>query len=188
MALCRSIRLSPRGATPSSDCHTNPAFARYAIFLPDADADKLYGDGPLDVKSGSSWASVAYNHYAIGAANGCSAFIQNNWFENSDRPMIIANQGHDLTASDSTLSHNPGGTIKVQGNFMDAFSSDPVRFDPSVDTGSGWRPACGLQRRAVARRAGIQRGSRAGKMRPSLVCNPAPPPSRVDRRAFLHGE
>jgi pectate lyase len=160
--------------------------------LPDADADKLYGDGPLDIKSGSSWVSVAYNFYhetkksngigfgddttalvmtyhhnfydkcgsrmprisyvsmhvyntyfkgaevyTIAAANGCSAFIQNNFFENCKRPMIIASQGHDLNGADSTLSHNPGGAIKAVGNFMDAFTSNPAQFDPAVDASPG---------------------------------------------------
>lgn len=164
---------------------------------PGADADKLYGDGPLDIKSGSSWASVAYNHYhgckktngigfggdstdlvmtfhhnfydscgsrmprisyvsmhvynsyfkaaqtyAIAAANGCSAFIQGNFFENSKRPMITASQGHDLHPDgSSTLSHNPGGTMKLSGNSLDAFSSDTAQFDPKVDATLG--PAVG---------------------------------------------
>jgi pectate lyase len=39
--------------------------------LPGDDADKLYGDGPLDIKSGSSWVSVAYNRYhATQKSNG----------------------------------------------------------------------------------------------------------------------
>jgi pectate lyase len=160
--------------------------------LPGDDADKLYGDGPLDIKSGSSWVSVSYNRYhatqksngvgfgddttalvmtyhhnlydvcgsrmprisfvsmhvyntyfkeaqiyAIAAANGCSAFIQNNFFEKSNRPMIIASQGHDLTPSGSTLSNDPGGTIKILGNYMDSYSSDPVRFNPAVDASLG---------------------------------------------------
>jgi pectate lyase len=75
--------------------------------------------------------------YAIAAANGCSAFVQNNYFENSKRPMIIASQGHDLNGADSTLSHNPGGTIKAVGNFMDAFSSSPEQFDPALDASPG---------------------------------------------------
>jgi pectate lyase len=40
---------------------------------------------------------------AIAAANGCSAFIQNNFFEKSHRPMISASQGHELTPSTSGL-------------------------------------------------------------------------------------
>jgi len=153
---------------------------------PGADADKLYGDGPLDVKSGSSWVSVGYNYYhqnkktngvgfgddstnlvmtyhhnfydrcgsrmprisyvsmhvynayikeaqtyGIALANKCAAFIQNNYFENSKRPIITASQGHDLSSSGSTLSHNPGGTGKLSGNFMDAFTSDPDRWTPT---------------------------------------------------------
>jgi hypothetical protein len=51
--------------------------------------------------------------------------------------MIIASQGHDLKDGRSTLSHNDGGTFKIQGNFMDEFTSDPVRFNPTVDASSG---------------------------------------------------
>jgi pectate lyase len=160
--------------------------------LPGGDADKTYGDGSLDIKSGSSWVSVAYNHfhgthksngvgfgrdtdalvmtyhhnfydgcgsrmprisyvsmhvyntyfkeaqtYCIAAAHRCSAFIENNYFEQCERPMIIASQGHDLKAGRSTLSHNDGGTVKIQGNYMDEFTSDAVRFDPTVDASSG---------------------------------------------------
>ena len=160
--------------------------------LPGTDADKIHGDGPLDVKSGCSWVSVAFNHYhgtdksngvgfgkdtdalvmtyhhnfydgcgsrmprisfvsmhvyntyfkearvyTIAAAHGCSAFIENNYFEKCHRPMIIASQGHDLNGGRSTLSHNDGGTIKLQGNFMDEFTADPVRFDPAVDASPG---------------------------------------------------
>jgi pectate lyase len=161
--------------------------------LPGGEADKIYGDGSLDIKSGSSWVSVSYNHfhatqktsgvgfgrdtdalvmtfhhnfydrcgsrmprisyismhvyntyfkeaqtYAIAAAHGCSAFVENNYFEKCERPMIIASQGHDLSASGkSTLSKNPGGTIKIQGNFLDGYSSDPVRFDAALDASPG---------------------------------------------------
>lgn len=51
--------------------------------------------------------------------------------------MIIASQGHDLNGGDSTLPHDPGGTIKAEGNFMDAFSCSPERFDPAVDASPG---------------------------------------------------
>jgi pectate lyase len=160
--------------------------------LPGGEADKVLGDGSLDVKSGCSWVSASYNHfqgtqktngvgfgkdttalvmtyhhnfydvcgsrmprisyvsmhvyntyfkeaqvYCIAAAHGCSAFVENNYFEKCDRPMIIASQGHDLTSSGSTLSKNDGGTIKAQGNYMDAFSADPSRFDPAVDASPG---------------------------------------------------
>jgi len=164
---------------------------------PGADADKIYGDGPLDIKSGSSWVTTDYGHYhgckktngigfgsdstnlvmtfhhnfydscgsrmprisyvsmhvynsyfkaaqtyAIAAANGCSAFIQGNYFENSKRPMITASQGHDLHPDgSSTLSHNPGGTMKLSGNFLDVFSSDTAQFDPKIDATLG--PAVG---------------------------------------------
>jgi pectate lyase len=75
--------------------------------------------------------------YCIAAAHRCSAFVENNYFEKCERPMIIASQGHDLKDGRSTLSHNDGGTFNIQGNFMDEFTCDPVRFDPIVDASSG---------------------------------------------------
>ncbi len=161
--------------------------------LAGGESDKVAGDGTLDIKSGSGWVSVDYNHYqgtqktsgvgfgkdttalmmtfhhnfydicgsrmprisyvsmhvynsyfkeaqvyCIAAAHGCSAFIENNYFEKCARPMIIASQGHDLDSSgQSTLSKNDGGAIKAQGNFMDAFSADPTRFDPAIDASPG---------------------------------------------------
>lgn len=73
--------------------------------------------------------------YGIGAAEGSSIFVQNNYFENSNRPMIIASQGHDIgTDGGSTLSGENGGTIKASGNFMDAVSAST--FTAGVDTGN----------------------------------------------------
>ncbi|RPJ07993.1 MAG: hypothetical protein EHM28_05525, partial [Spirochaetaceae bacterium] len=157
--------------------------------LPGGEADKIYGDGNIDVKSGTSWVTVSYNHYigckktggigfggdtndlmmtyhhnfydvcgtrmprisycsvhvyntyfkeaqgyVIALANACDGFIQNNYFENCNRPVITASQGHDIDSDgESILSNNPAGTGKMSGNYMDAFTSDPVRFDPAVD-------------------------------------------------------
>lgn len=75
--------------------------------------------------------------YGIAAAHGSSAFVQNNYFEKSTRPIIIASQGHDLNGARSTLSHNSGGAVKIEGNYMDAFSADPARFTPEVDASEG---------------------------------------------------
>jgi pectate lyase len=82
--------------------------------------------------------------YSVGAAEASSVFVQNNTFENCVRPMIIASQGHDFKdlvpagntagAHESILSGENGGTIKAEGNVLDAFSAS--WFDASVDTGN----------------------------------------------------
>lgn len=170
--------------------HNNDHFP--GMGLPGTDKDKAEGDGALDIKSGTTWVSVAYNHYhqtkktsgvgfrndtdalvmsfhhnfydvcgsrmpriscvsvhvynnyykdarvyCIAAAHQCSAFVQNNYFEHCERPIIIASQGHDLKDGRSTLSKNDGGAVKIEGNFMDEFTSDPSRFDPAVDASPG---------------------------------------------------
>ncbi|MBN2804836.1 MAG: pectate lyase [Deltaproteobacteria bacterium] len=79
--------------------------------------------------------------YGVGAAEGCSIFVQNNYFENTVRPMMIASQGHDMKDylpgtgdHDSILSGEDGGTIKAEGNYMDTFTT--TWFDATVDTGN----------------------------------------------------
>ncbi|MCR4861198.1 MAG: silent information regulator protein Sir2 [Ruminococcus sp.] len=55
--------------------------------------------------------------YGIGAALGCSAFVENNYFRNCKLPMIIASQGDDFdTEGKSTMSGETGGMIKSYGN------------------------------------------------------------------------
>jgi pectate lyase len=79
--------------------------------------------------------------YGVGAAMASSVFVQNNYFENCVRPMIIASQGHDMKNlspgtgdAESILSGEAGGTIKAEGNYMD--SNSAAWFDASVDTGN----------------------------------------------------
>lgn len=78
--------------------------------------------------------------YGVGAAKYSSIFVQNNYFENCVRPMIIASQGHDMKDlypgsgdHQSMMSGEDGGSIKATGNYMDTFSSN--WFDADADTG-----------------------------------------------------
>ena len=52
--------------------------------------------------------------YCVGATTGCSIFVENNYFLNSNRPMSISMQGRD----DGTFSSEAGGMIKAYGNVM----------------------------------------------------------------------
>ena len=55
--------------------------------------------------------------YGIGAALGCSAFVENNYFRNCKLPMIIASQADDFDSEGkSTMSGETGGMIKSYGN------------------------------------------------------------------------
>ena len=99
------------------------------------------------------WGTVhVYNNYYKGnttygaaASEYSNLFLQNNIFENVVRPMIIASQGHDFKdlvppgktpgAHESILSGEAGGSIKQEGNEMDAVSAS--WFDATVDTGNG---------------------------------------------------
>ena len=99
------------------------------------------------------WGTVhVYNNYYKGnttygaaASEFANLFVQNNTFENVVRPMLIASQGHDFKdlvpagktpgAHESILSGEAGGSLKQEGNDLDAVSAS--WFDPKVDTGNG---------------------------------------------------
>ncbi len=59
--------------------------------------------------------------YGVGAAVNSSVFVENNYFRNCPRPMLIATQGSDIYENGSyktkgTLSGQNGGMIKECGN------------------------------------------------------------------------
>jgi pectate lyase len=112
-----------------------------------------YFDGSHSRHPRVRWGTVhVYNNYFKGmttygsaASEYANLFIQNNDFEHCVRPMIIASQGHDYKdlvpagqtagAHESILSGEQGGSIKQEGNLLDAFSQS--WFGPAVDTGNG---------------------------------------------------
>ncbi len=64
--------------------------------------------------------------YGVGATQGSSVFVENNYFRNCQYPILTSMQGSDVFAGDSkrdvtnnaTFSKEPGGSIKATGNFM----------------------------------------------------------------------
>lgn len=79
--------------------------------------------------------------YGVGSTLGSSVFVENNYFRNTNRPMMISQQGTDV-ASDpkGTFSGEDGGIIKAYGNeFVDmknlrfvSYSENNVDFDAYV--------------------------------------------------------
>lgn len=55
--------------------------------------------------------------YGIGATTGSNVFVENNYFRNTNRPMMSSLQGTDATG-DGTFSGEDGGMIKAYGNIM----------------------------------------------------------------------
>ncbi len=54
--------------------------------------------------------------YGIGATMGSSVFVENNYFRNTSRPMLISLQGTDVAFGKGTFSGENGGMIKAYGN------------------------------------------------------------------------
>ncbi|MCM1035267.1 MAG: pectate lyase [Paludibacter sp.] len=56
--------------------------------------------------------------YGAGATTGSSLFMENNYFRNTSKPMLISMQGSDINNSEhkGTFSSEDGGMIKSYGN------------------------------------------------------------------------
>ena len=54
--------------------------------------------------------------YGVGATMGCSVFVENNYFRNTNRPMLISLQGTDVKYGNPNFSGEAGGMIKAYGN------------------------------------------------------------------------
>lgn len=61
--------------------------------------------------------------YGVGATTGASIFVENNFFRNTNRPMMSSLQGTDATG-DGTFSGENGGMIKSYGNLFVECSSN----------------------------------------------------------------
>lgn len=79
--------------------------------------------------------------YGVGACMASSVFVENNYFRNTSRPMMISMQGTDIASGEGTFSSEDGGMIKAYGNvFAERSSSfqfvswqdNPVAFDAYV--------------------------------------------------------
>jgi pectate lyase len=74
--------------------------------------------------------------YGVGATTGADVFVEANYFENTQKPMLISMQGHGGT----TFSSEDGGMIKAYNNYIDSSSlrnftswtSNNVEFDAYV--------------------------------------------------------
>ena len=76
-----------------------------------------------------------YNNYYVGngygaaACENASVFVESNYFENCDRPMMIGSQGSDsyrgsgVFEGSKNLSNQDGGMIKEYGNYMTGYST-----------------------------------------------------------------
>ena len=57
--------------------------------------------------------------YGVGATNGSSVFVENNYFLKTKKPILSSRQGTDATG-EGTFSGENGGMIKAFGNFIDS--------------------------------------------------------------------
>ena len=62
--------------------------------------------------------------YGIGATTGSNIFVENNYFRNTNRPMLISLQGTDVASGKGTFSGESGGMIKAFGNVFTEKSSN----------------------------------------------------------------
>ncbi len=79
--------------------------------------------------------------YCVGVTTGASAFVENNYFRNCPKPMLISMQGTDTkngsAPNDGTFSKENGGIIKAFNNIFNGSktlvyynaSTAPVHFD-----------------------------------------------------------
>ncbi len=60
--------------------------------------------------------------YCVGVTSGSSAFVENNYFRNCPKPMLISMQGTDTkngtAENDGTFSKEEGGIIKAYNNYF----------------------------------------------------------------------
>ncbi len=62
--------------------------------------------------------------YGVGATMSSSIFVENNYFRNTNKPMLISLQGSDISNGQGTFSKEAGGMIKAFGNVFAEKSSN----------------------------------------------------------------
>lgn len=62
--------------------------------------------------------------YGVGAAMNSNIFVENNYYRNTNKPMLISMQGSDINNSVGTFSKEDGGMIKAFGNVFAEKSSN----------------------------------------------------------------
>lgn len=92
-----------------------------------------------------SYSAHIYNNYydgcakyGVGATLASSVFVENNYYRNTNRPMMISMQGTDIAHGGGTFSKEDGGMIKSYGNMFAeqsknfsyvTYQEDNVEFD-----------------------------------------------------------
>lgn len=74
--------------------------------------------------------------YGVGVTTGSSTFVENNYFRNTNRPMMSSLQGTDATG-DGTFSGENGGIIKSYGNLFVECSNNFSYITANSVEGSG---------------------------------------------------
>ncbi len=78
--------------------------------------------------------------YGVGATCGSSVFVENNYFRNTSKPMLISMQGTDIASGSGTFNKEDGGIIKAYNNTLTGtytfvpYSSNNTSFDAYVVT------------------------------------------------------
>ena len=62
--------------------------------------------------------------YGVGATTESNVFVENNYFRNTNKPMLISLQGTDIASGKGTFSGESGGMIKAFGNVFAEKSSN----------------------------------------------------------------
>lgn len=100
-----------------------------------------------------SYSAHIYNNYydgcakyGVGATMASSVFVENNYYRNTNRPMMISMQGTDIAHGEGTFSSEDGGIIKSYGNMFAeqsknfsyvTYREDNVEFDAYEATSRG---------------------------------------------------
>lgn len=100
-----------------------------------------------------SYSAHIYNNYydgcakyGVGATMASSVFVENNYYRNTNRPMMISMQGTDIVHGEGTFSSEDGGIIKSYGNMFAeqsknfsyvTYQEDNVEFDAYEATSRG---------------------------------------------------
>lgn len=74
--------------------------------------------------------------YGVGVTSGSSAFVENNYYRNTNRPMMSSKQGTDASG-DGTFSGESGGMIKAYGNVFVECGSNFSYITANSVPGSG---------------------------------------------------
>ncbi|MBP5508559.1 MAG: pectate lyase, partial [Prevotella sp.] len=75
--------------------------------------------------------------YGVGATVGASVFVENNYFLNTKKPILISEQGTDALGS-GTFSGESGGMVKAFGNYFDRKAKNFKYYTQNNATSTGY--------------------------------------------------